>query len=547
MNGDQLMAKLLKKEGTEWISCFPAQTLIEACSQEGIRPVLCRQERAGVNMADAYSRIHNGNKIGVFTMQHGPGAENAFGGVAQAYADNVPMLLIPGGSTERRVGVHPGFDAIPNYQHITKWSGRINTIERIPEMVSQAFTHLRNGRPGPVLLELPGDVGHAEVPADIEEYQVSRSYKSYAAKEDVRDIVTALLKAKAPVINAGQGTLYAEATDELIEFAELVNVPVMTTLAGKSAYPEDHALALGTGGNTGTLMVDRFLQNTDFVLGIGTSFAISNFTAPMPPDATKAQITNTAEDINRDYRVEYGAVGDAKLVLQQLIEEAKSQLGEHGRGDVNGVRDKISEIKDEFMKEWGPRLKSDETPMSPYRVFNEMMKAVDPRNAIVTHDSGYPRNQLVPFWPALNPRSYIGWGKSTQLGYGLGLALGAKVAAPDKVVINVMGDAAFGMAGLDIETAARSELGTITVVLNNGVMTHYYDHFPHATENWKSNELGGIYSDTAKSLGAHGERIHNPDEIGPAMKRALEASNSGQPVLLEMITKEEENISNYGR
>ena len=547
MNGDQLMAKLLKKEGTEWISCFPAQTLIEACSQEGIRPVLCRQERAGVNMADAYSRIHNGNKIGVFTMQHGPGAENAFGGVAQAYADNVPMLLITGGSTERRVGVHPGFDAIPNYQHITKWSGRINTIERIPEMVSQAFTHLRNGRPGPVLLELPGDVGHAEVPADIEEYQVSRSYKSYAAKEDVRDIVTALLKAKAPVINAGQGTLYAEATDELIEFAELVNVPVMTTLAGKSAYPEDHALALGTGGNTGTLMVDRFLQNTDFVLGIGTSFAISNFTAPMPPDATKAQITNTAEDINRDYRVEYGAVGDAKLVLQQLIEEAKSQLGEHGRGDVNGVRDKISEIKDEFMKEWGPRLNSDETPMSPYRVFNEMMKAVDPRNAIVTHDSGYPRNQLVPFWPALNPRSYIGWGKSTQLGYGLGLALGAKVAAPDKVVINVMGDAAFGMAGLDIETAARSELGTITVVLNNGVMTHYYDHFPHATENWKSNELGGIYSDTAKSLGAHGERIHNPDEIGPAMKRALEASNSGQPVLLEMITKEEENISNYGR
>ena len=547
MNGDQLMASLLKKEGTEWISCFPAQTLIEACSQEGIRPILCRQERAGVNMADAYSRIHNGNKIGVFTMQHGPGAENAFGGVAQAYADNVPMLLIPGGSTERRVGVHPGFDAIPNYQHITKWAGRINTIERIPEMVSQAFTHLRNGRPGPVLLELPGDVGHAEVPADIEEYQPSRSYKSYAANEDVRDIITALLKAKAPVINAGQGTLYAEATDELIEFAELVNVPVMTTLAGKSAYPEDHSLALGTGGNTGTLMVDRFLQNTDFVLGIGTSFAISNFTAPMPPEATKAQITNTAEDINRDYRVEYGAVGDARLVLQQLIEEAKSQLGEHGRGDVHGVKENIIKIKDEFMKEWGPRLNSDETPMSPYRVFNEMMKAVDPRNAIVTHDSGYPRNQLVPFWPALTPRSYIGWGKSTQLGYGLGLALGAKVAAPDKIVINVMGDAAFGMSGLDIETASRSELGTITIVLNNGVMTHYYDHFPHATENWKSNELGGIYSDTAKSLGAHGERIHNPDEIGPAMARAVEAANSGQPVLLEMITKEEENISNYGR
>jgi len=176
-----------------------------------------------------------------------------------------------------------------------------------------------------------------------------------------------------------------------------------------------------------------------------------------------------------------------------------------------------------------------------------MMNAVDPRDCIVTHDSGYPRNQIVPFWPALKPRSYIGWGKSTQLGYGLGLALGAKIAAPEKIVINVMGDAAFGMSGMDIETASRSELGTITVVLNNGVMTHYYDHFPHATEHWKSNELGGNYTDTAKSLGAYGERVTSPDEIGSAMARAVEATKTGQPALLEMISKEEETISTYGR
>ena len=547
MNGDQLMASLLKKEGVEWISCFPAQSLINACSEEGIRPFMCRQERAGVNMADAYSRLNNGNKVGVFTMQHGPGAENAFGGVAQAYADNVPILVIPGGSTERRVDVHPGFDAVPNYQHITKWAGRINTIERIPEMVSRAFTNLRHGRPGPVLLELPSDVASAEVPGDIEKYEPVKAYKSFASTEDIKDIVTAILKANKPIIVAGQGSLYAEASDELIEFAELVNIPVMTSLAGKSAFPEDHGLALGTGGNTGTLMVDRFLQSTDFILGIGTSFAISNFTAPMPPGITKAQVTNTPEDLNRDNRIQFGAIGDAKLVLQQLIEESKSQLGEHGRGDINGAREEISNIKKEFMREWGPRLNSDETPMSPYRIFKEMMESLDPRDAIVTHDSGYPRNQIVPFWPALKPRSYIGWGKSTQLGYGLGLALGAKIAAPEKTVINVMGDAAFGMAGLDIETAARSEIGTLTVVLNNGVMTHYYDHFPHATEHWKSNELGGNYADTAKSLGAYGERVTSPDEIGAAMTRALEATRNGQPALLEMISKEEENISTYGR
>jgi acetolactate synthase-1/2/3 large subunit len=397
------------------------------------------------------------------------------------------------------------------------------------------------------LLELPGDVGHAEVPADIEAYEPVKAHKSYASTEDVRDIVTALLKASKPMINAGQGVLYAEATDDLVEFAELVNVPVMTTLAGKSAYPENHPLALGTGGNTGTLMVDRFLQSTDFVLGIGTSFAISHFTAPMPARATKAQVTNTPEDMNRDYRIQYGAVGDAKLVLQQLIEEAKRQLGEQGRGDVHGVRDEIANIKEEFMKEWAPRLHSDEMPINPYRVFTEVMHTIDPSEAIVTHDSGYPRNQLVPFWPALKPRSYIGWGKSTQLGYGLGLALGAKVAAPDKTVINIMGDAAFGMAGLDIETAARSGLGIITIVLNNGVMTHYYDHFPHATANWKSNELGGNYAETAMSLGAYGERVTRPDHIRAALQKAIEVANTGQPALLEMISKEEVNISTYGR
>ena len=547
MNGDQLIAKLLKKEGVEWISCFPAQTLIEACSVEGIRPVLCRQERAGVNMADAYSRINNGNKIGVFTMQHGPGAENAFGGVAQAYADNVPILVIPGGSTEERVGVHPGFDAVPNYQHITKWAARIESVQRIPEMISRAFTHLKHGRPGPVLLELPSNIGSAEVSSGIEEYKPVKTHKSCASMEDVRDIMKAILEADKPMISAGQGALYAEATDELIELSELINVPVMTTLSGKSAFPEDHHLSLGTGGSTCTLMVDRFLQTTDFILGVGTSFAISNFAAPMPQEAIKAQITNTPEDLNRDYRVAYGAVGDAKLVLQQLIEEAKVQLGEHGRGDVHNVKEEIKTIREEFYKEWGPRLISSEVPISPYRVFHDLMNTVDPKEVIVTHDSGYPRNQLVPFWPALTPRSYIGWGKSTQLGYGLGLALGSKMAAPSKTPINIMGDAAFGMAGLGFETAGRANLGTITIVLNNGVMTHYYDHFPHATENWKSNELGGNYAEIATSLGAHGERVSDPKDIVPAVNKAMQIAKEGQPSLIEIITKEEENVSDYGK
>ena len=463
MNGDQVIAKILKAEGVEFLACFPAQTLIDQVSRVGIRPILSRQERAGVNMADGYSRINNGNKIGIFSMQTGPGAENAFGGVAQAFADSVPILCLPGGQPSPRMGVHPNFEAVPNYQGITKWSGLINMVERIPEMFRRAMTQLKNGRPGPVLLEIPRDVALAEFPGSFA-YEPVTPFKSGASPEDVRDTVKALLAASSPIINAGQGVLYAEATDELVEFAELTSVPVMTTLAGKSAFPENHRLALGTGASSGTLMCARFLEKTDFVLGLGTSFTLSSFNAPMPAGVTLAHSTNCAEDVNKDYAVSYGAIGDAKLVLRQMIEEAKSQLGEHGRGDVHGVADEIAALGREFMAEWGPRLKSDEVPISPYRVFDELANAVDASNTIITHDSGYPREQMVPFWQPVTPRGYIGWGKSTQLGYGLGLAMGAKLAAPDKQVINVMGDAAFGMAGMDIETASRAKIGILTVL-----------------------------------------------------------------------------------
>ena len=548
MNGDQAVARILKKEGVEWIAAFPAQSLIDVCAREGIRPILSRQERAGVNMADGFSRIKNGNTIGVFTMQTGPGSENAFGGVAQAFADSVPILCLPGGQPLDRMDVHPNFEAVKNYGGITKWQALVNSVERIPELMGMAFSQLKHGRLGPVLLELPRDVMIQEIPdAVVDSYKPVKPLKSGGSPEDVRDLVTALLAAEAPVINAGQGVMYAEATDELVEFAELTNIPVMTTLAGKSAFPEDHALALGTGASSGTLMCQHFLSKSDFVLGMGTSFTISNFNAPMPSGVTLGHSTNCAEDVNKDHRADYGAVGDSKVVLRQMIEEVKSQLGEHGRGDVHGVRDELAKVKADWMAEWTPSLTSDEVPISPYRVFTELMKAVDVRETIITHDSGYPREQIVPFWPGVTPRNYIGWGKSTQLGYGLGLALGAKMAEPDKQVINIMGDAAFGMSGLDIETASRSEIPILTVVLNNGVMTHYYDHMPFATERWNSNALGGEYAEVARGLGAYAEKVSDPSEIAPAIQRALAANREGQPALLEMKSKEEENISRYWR
>jgi thiamine pyrophosphate-dependent acetolactate synthase large subunit-like protein len=421
MNGYEVMAQALKAEGVEFLAAFPAQRLIDVAAKAGIRPIICRQERAGVNIADGFSRVTNGRRIGVFTMQQGPGAENAFGGVAQAYADSIPLLVLPGGEPLHRRGIHPTFDAVPNYSGVTKWAAAIHRPEDITAMVRRAFAQLKYGRPGPVLLEMPTDVMLAEVPEGATAYTPVPRFASAASSEDVRDLVTALLKASDPIINAGHGLLFAEATPELIEFAELTHIPVMTTLAGKSGFPENHPLSLGTGGISRTMMVHRFLESTDFVLGIGTSFTVNTFTAAMPRGIPMAQVTNCAEDINKDYDVAYGAIGDAKIVLRQMIEEVKRQLGSSGRADVNGVVDRISQIREEWMAQWEPHFSSNEAPISPYRVIRELELAVDIGNTIITHDSGYPREQLLPFWRPTQPRGYLGWGKSTQLGYGLGL------------------------------------------------------------------------------------------------------------------------------
>ena len=544
MIGDALIAQILKQENVDWIGAYPYHSLIDEAAKINIKPIIPRQERAGVNMADGFSRINNGNKIGVFIMQRGPGAENAFGGVAQAFSDAVPILLLPGGHERTKTQRSPEFDSVEHFKGITKWSANINMVERIPELMGKAFSLLKNGRPGPVLLEIPQDVALQEFNGSTKYTPVS-THLSSADPDAIKDIIKALIKSKNPVINAGQGILYAEATKELIEFSELTNIPVMTTLAGKSAFPENHPLSLGTAARTGTKMCDDFLKNTDFILGLGTSFTQSNFQAPMPTNVPIAQSTNCTDDINKDYRIDFGAIGDSKLVIKQMIEEVKSQLGPEGRKDNNHVIDKIRKLKDEFIAEWLPHFTSNELPMSPYRVFHELAKTLGSSNVIITHDSGYPRDQLSPFWQATNPRGYIGWGKSTQLGYGLGLAIGAKMAAPEKHVVNVMGDASFGMAGMDIETATRSKVGTLTVILNNGVMTHYSDHMPVATEKWESNRFSGNYSKVAEGLGAFAKRVETPDKISEAINLAVKANSQGQPAVLEMITKEEDNVPNY--
>ena len=538
------IAQILKMEGVQYLSAFPTTPIIEAAAEAGIRPIICRQERVGVGIADGYSRVKNGSPPGVFAMQYGPGAENAYAGVATSFSDAVPMLILPLGHPLERDGIFPHFSSVHSYASVTKFVEQVNTPTRVVDTLRRAFARLKMGRPGPVMVEIPADVAVEQVDADLlESYQPVKATCSQGNPRDVEAAARALVQAQRPIIHAGQGVLYADATKELLELAELLQVPVMTTLAGKSAFPEDHALALGSGSGVMNGPVYHFLKEADVVFGIGTSFTKHGMTTSIPPGKVLIHATNDSIDIGKDYSVDHPIIGDAKEVLRQFIDASRDILGGRASAGNGQAKEEIASVREEWLNGWMPELTSDEAPINPYRVIWELMKNVDPSEAIVTHDSGSPRDQIVPFYKSAGPRSYLGWGKSHGLGTGLGLIMGAKLAEPDKFTVNVMGDAAFGMTGLDFETAARSGIPICTVVLNNSSMACEADSMATSHSLFNTRDLGGNYADMGAAMGGWSERVVDPAEIGQAILRARKATQEGKAALLEFITKQQTKTS----
>jgi acetolactate synthase-1/2/3 large subunit len=286
--------------------------------------------------------------------------------------------------------------------------------------------------------------------------------------------------------------------------------------------------------------VYQFLKDADLVFGIGCSFTRHGMATNIPAGKTIVHATNDERDLNKNYAADHPILGDAKLVLRQLI-EAITDLGTaRKRPDVAG---EIQKIRAAWLDEWMPKLTSNETPISPYRVIWDFMHTIDARDAIVTHDSGSPREQLIPFYRATAPRSYIGWGKSHALGTGLGLIIGAKLAAPDKFCVNFMGDAAFGMTGLDFETAVRCGIPITTIVLNNSSMAIERHALVVSHDRYRTRDIGGNYADLGRAMGGHAERVEKPSEIVPALERARKLNADGHAVLLEFITSEEIDFS----
>jgi acetolactate synthase-1/2/3 large subunit len=367
------------------------------------------------------------------------------------------------------------------------------------------------------------------------DYRTIKGWKSGGDPHDIEIAFRALQGAKNPLLYVGEGAYYAKAWDELLEFAELFSIPVMTTLKAKGVFPEDHPLSVGGAGRTGSKVAAHFLRKADLVFSVGASLTGglpgtpgAFISAHIPKGKVIIQSTIDEYDVNKDYMADYIIIGDSKLVLRQLIDEVKKHNVSTKRREE--IVTEIESFKEQWLKEWMPKLTSNATPISPYRVIWDITHAVDRKNTTITHDAGSPRDQLAAFYQTPVPRGFLGWGHHSTLGFSLGGAMGAKLAKPERTVINVMGDAAFGMVGMDFETAVREKIPITTIILNNSGMGTYFAWTP------STSKLSGNYSRIAEALGGYTEKIEKPDEIIPAIRRAEMNNKSGKAALLEIIT-----------
>ena len=542
MKVSDAIAEILRREGVETVIGYPVNHILERGAAAGIRPIIVRQERIGLHMAEAMSRVTSGRKLGVFVMQHGPGTENAYGGVAQAWSESVPILVMPGGYARRLAWVERNYNASVQMRGITKSAEPVTSGKELSAIMRRAFTRLRSGRGGPVLVEVPNDVWNEE--ADPSDYVVARPLRTGPDPEAVREAAKMLLAAKRPVLYAGQGVHWAEAWGELKQLAELLAIPVTTSLQGKSAFPETHPLSLGSGGLAIPAPVHHFLKECR---------PHPRHRLQLHADELRRRDAGRQDDHPRDARSdrrEQGRRLRARGAGRRQADAHRADRGslahaEDAARSRRAVAKEIKDVYDPWLAKWMPKLTHDEAPFSPYRVLWDLQNTVDMANTIITHDAGTPRDQLSPFWRCTTPLSYIGWGKTTQLGAGLGFAMGAKLAKPDKLCINVWGDAAIGFTGMDFETAVRERIPILSILLNNFSMAIELKVMPVSTEKYRSTDISGDYAAFARALGGYGERIEKPADIIPAIKRGIKATQEGKPALLEFITTKEVEVSKF--
>ena len=528
-------ARILKAEGIPWVSCYPTNHVNNALGEEGVPILMMGEERFAVAVADGFSRVTSGKQVGVCTVManlNAAGIQMAYGAIAQAWEDSSPLLVVAEG-VGQGASRHTHYDMAEAFKSVTKWVGKVDRAELVPDYVRRAFTHLRSGRPGPVLLIVPRDLG--EYDPDEHPYSTVKGWRTGPDPDDVKTAVKALLDAKDPLLYVGEGVLYADATAELLKFAELAQVPVLTTLKGKSAFPENHPLSVGVRGS----MAEHFLRKADVLFSVGSSLFPNRFSHAIPDAEKKTIVQCTVDtlDINRSYETRHAVIGDAKLTLHALAAELAARTG--GARKRPELLEEIRGAKQAFLAKFRPWMESNDTPINPYRVIGDLMKVLDPAASFVTADSGNTRDQTSTVYEAQIPRGFLGWGNVSTLGFSLAGAVAAKLAFPNRQCVHVTGDAGVCYMMGNFEAVARYRIGVTTLHINNGGYSGYGPGFwgeGHDPYTWKVSDHGtACMANMAKAVGFHAEDVTKPAEIIPALRRALDENAKGRPAFIEFI------------
>ncbi len=546
------MVKYLEDRGVEYVFGLCGHTniaVLSALDKSPIHFVNTRHEQIAAHAADGYARAKKTTSV---VLSHlGPGMSNASTGVANAALDCIPMVVIIGDIPSHYYGKHPHQEVNLHadgaqsemYRPFCKRVWRVESPELFPEILEKAFQLAESGQPGPVAIDVPMDIFSKEV--EVERFERvkknTRSLSKPSLDEDVaKEIVTRMVEAKKPLLYVGGGIVLADAAEELKAFVDHTSIPVAHSLMGKGALPDDHPFTLGMSGFWGTQYINDSCRTADYILGLGTRFKEADcsswypeFTFDIPGTSKLIHIDIESSEIGRNYPVEIGAVADLKQALKVLTKVAK-QLYPEGIKKPE-LEKEIAAYRETFKSKNTAMEQSDKYPMMPERILADV-RAVLPRDAIITTDVGWNKNGVGQQFPIYTPGSIQIPGGYATMGFGAPAALGAKLACPDKVVVALIGDGGFGQNPAVLATAAYENIPAIWVVMNNnafgtiaGLEKAHYDT-TYGTVFPKTTDFAAI----AKAYGVEGVSIQAAEEFKPALEAAI-ASNKPTVIDVRMI------------
>jgi thiamine pyrophosphate-dependent acetolactate synthase large subunit-like protein len=527
VNGSQILARSLRRLRVDtffYIMGGPMMAAETASVEEGLRAIDVRHEQAAAMMAHAYGRVKN--TLGVCMAASGPGATNLITGVANAWADCAPLLAIGGSAplSQRGKGAFQEMDQVAAFKPITKWAEQVSDPRRVPEFVATAARFALSGRPGPVYLDMPGDILYRQVDEDEITYPdadpASFRVRPRGDPALVDDALRLLARAERPLLLTGSGILWSAAEAELQQFAELAGIPFYTTPQGRGVIPDDHALSFPAARATA-------FREADLILVIGTriNYVIGHLAPPRFNAAARlVQVDVDSTEIGHNRSADVGIVGDARAVLRQFLDAADGKVD---ATHFSAWRDHLANVEQVKRHEAEQAMSTDQQPIHPLRLCKEVRDFLD-RDAILVVDGQEILNYGRQSIPTFVPRHRLNSGVFGTMGVGLPFGVGAKVAKPDSQVLVLHGDGSFGLNAMELDTCARFNIPVVTVVSLNGGWT------ADPKREKTGRELGYTrFHQMAEALDCHGEYVEDPAQIRPALERAF---NAGAPALVNVLT-----------